>query len=120
MQRDGMERRTSLRRETGSYVPRQYNAATRARFLRKRRQIHLARVTGPPSTAQVTMALTLARLEWGALKAEHEDTLQGDREGREHRRLLVKLLADFEKSLVRPEKPEKPPGVDAVLAEMTR
>jgi len=74
--------RTSLRQETGSYVPRQYNSKSRERFLRNRRQTYLARVSGRPSTAQVAMVLTLARLDWNALKAEHENTLQGDREGR--------------------------------------
>jgi len=88
-------------------------------FLRQRRQLYLARVSGRPSTAQVAMVLTLARLEWSALVAEHENTLQGDREGREHRRLLLRLLAEFEETLTKPPVPEKPSGVDAVLAEMT-
>ena len=88
-------------------------------FLRQRRQLYLARVSGRPSTAQVAMVLTLARLEWSALVAEHANTLQGDREGREHRRLLLRLLAEFEETLTKPPVPEKPSGVDAVLAEMT-
>jgi len=37
----------------------------------------------------------------------------------EHRRLLVRLLAEFEETLPKPPVPEKPSGVDAVLAEMT-
>jgi hypothetical protein len=53
------------------------------------------------------LAISLARLEWSALKAEHEQTLQGDREGREHRRLYQRLLGDFERSL-KPEPAEAP------------
>jgi hypothetical protein len=37
------------------------------------------------------------------LKAEAEGTLQGNRESREHRRLLDRLLADHRRSLVRPQ-----------------
>jgi hypothetical protein len=41
----------------------------------------------------------MIRIEWSALKAEAEGTLQADRESREHRRLLDRLLADHQRSL---------------------
>ena len=44
----------------------------------------------------------MVRLEWSAYKAEAEGTLRGDREGREHRRLLDRIMADFEASLPKP------------------
>jgi hypothetical protein len=45
------------------------------------------------------MVQSLATLEWAALSAEHTNTLQSLREAREHRRLLLRVLADFERSL---------------------
>jgi hypothetical protein len=95
-------RRTSLRRETGSYTPRNFTRTTRERFLRDRRQRHLGRIPGQPSEAQIAEALTMANLEWNAVSAEHQNTLQSLREAREHRRLLLRVLGDFEKSLEKP------------------
>jgi hypothetical protein len=52
------------------------------------------------------MARSMAVLEWGSLQAEHDGSLQSLREAREHRRLLLRVLADFERSLAVPaEKP---------------
>src|SRR5690242_20572718 len=96
-------RKTSFRRETGGYVPRQFNPVTRERFLRDRRQKHLSRTIGAPTEAQIAMVQSLATLEWAALAAEREGTLMALRDAREHRRLHLRVLADFEQSLVEPE-----------------
>jgi hypothetical protein len=80
-------------------------ASTCGRFLKAERERHLARVHGEPTNAQVEMARSMAVLEYGAFQAESENTLRSLREAREHRRLLLRVLADFEKSLV-----VKPPG----------
>ena len=121
MPQDGtVRRRTSLSWETGTYVPRQFSTTARYRFLRDRRRHHLSRVPGAPSPSQTALALSLARLEWGALKAESMDTLQGDREGREFRRLFQRLLGEFEETLPKPVSEPPPKPVAAVLADMRR
>jgi len=112
--------RVTLRQETGTYVPRQYSTTARYRFLRDRRRHHLSRVPAAPSPSQTALALSLARLEWGALKAESMDTLQGDREGREFRRLFQRLLGEFEETLPKPVSEPPPKPVAAVLADMRR
>ena len=84
------------------YSPRQFNALARRRFLKARRLHHLARVQGEPTEAQITMARSMATFEWGALAGEHEGTLASLRESREHRRLLLRVLEDFENSLQEP------------------
>jgi hypothetical protein len=96
---DAEHRKTSFRRETGGYVPRQFNPVTRERFLRDRRQKHLSRCSGKPTDAQIAMVQSLAILEWGALSAERQDTLISMREAREFRRLHLRVVADFERSL---------------------
>jgi multidrug efflux pump subunit AcrA (membrane-fusion protein) len=93
-------RKTSFRRETGAYLPRSFSLVSRERFHRDRRQRHLRRVSGSPTEAQISMAQTLASMEWAALSAERQNTLQSLREAREHRRLLLRVLGDFERSLV--------------------
>jgi hypothetical protein len=45
------------------------------------------------------MARSMAVLEWGSLLNENEGSVQSLRECREHRRLLLRVLADFERSL---------------------
>jgi len=84
------------------YSPRQFNALARRRFLKARRLYHLARVQGEPTEAQIAMARSMAMFEWGALAGEHESTLASLREAREHRRLLLRVLEDFENSLQSP------------------
>jgi hypothetical protein len=86
-------------RETGRYLPRRFNPVTRERFLRDRRRRILRRIAGRPSDEQSALAQTVARLEWAALAAEAEGGLHALREAREHRRLLQKLLVDFERTL---------------------
>jgi len=60
----------------------------------------LARVQGEPTEPQIAMARSLAMFEWGALAGEHEGTLASLRESREHRRLLLRVLEDFEQLLM--------------------
>jgi hypothetical protein len=52
------------------------------------------------------MATSLASLEWAAPCAERENTLRSLREAREHRRLLLRVLADFERTLDKPAEKE--------------
>src|SRR6516165_707078 len=80
------------------YVPRRFNAESRYRFLKTRREDHLARVPGEATTAQQQMARSMAVLEWGALQCEHDGSVVSLREAREHRRLLLRVLGDFERS----------------------
>jgi len=82
------------------YSPRQFNPLARRRFLKARRLYHLARVQSEPTEAQTAMARSMAMLDWGALAGEHEGTLASLRESREHRRLLLRVLDDFEQSLM--------------------
>ena len=96
------ERHTSYRQETGQYVPRQFNDKSRERFLRERRQTYLKRIDGTPSDAQLAMIQSMARLEWFALAAEQGEDLVSMRESREHRRLLLRTVADFEATLQPP------------------
>jgi hypothetical protein len=108
-------RNSTTRSELGRYVPRRFNPLTRERFLRDRRRRYLARVpANAPTDAQASLIQTLATLEWAALSAEHEGGLQALREAREHRRLLQRLLGDFERSLV--VKPPPPPSLAEVIA----
>jgi hypothetical protein len=102
-------RHSTNARETGRYLPRRFNRVTRERFLRARRRAYLARISGAPSDAQSAMIQSLGTLEWSALAAEAEAGLVGFREGREHRRLFQRLLADFERS-VASARAEKPPA----------
>jgi hypothetical protein len=102
---------------TDRYLPRRYNALTQGRFLRARRKGYLARVSGPPTVNQIEMARSMAVLEWGSLVAENEGSLQSLREAREHRRLLLRVLADFERSATAAQ---APPPVDPVRAVRER
>ena len=118
MTQNGIERqKTSYRLETGRYVPRRYNSATRMRFLRDRRQGYLDRISGPPSDHQRTMIQALAQLEWSALQFEDENTLVALRESREHRRLMLKVLADFEATLQPPVRrvERRPPRLSDIV-----
>jgi hypothetical protein len=99
---------SSYRKETGQYVPRKFNRVSRERFLRERRQSYLARIAGPPTDTQRAQVASLAQLEWSALQCEAENSLQSMRESREHRRLMLKVLADFERSLEAPKRGRGP------------
>jgi hypothetical protein len=62
------------------------------------------------------MAASLAVLEWAALQSEHEGTLQSLREAREHRRLLLRVLSDFERSLAAVAAP-RPLSIEELAAK---
>jgi hypothetical protein len=96
------------RREPQPYIPRQFNALTRGRFLKACRLHHLARVDGQPTEMQVELAHSAAVLQWAAMQAERDGSLQALREAREHRRLLLRVLADFERSIAQPTPASRP------------
>jgi hypothetical protein len=115
-----VRRRTSYLRETGQYKPRRFHPGTRDRFLRSRRRAYLSRISGQPTSAQAAIVASVAQLEWNALAAEHENTLQSLREAREHRRLLLRVLADFEASIPpapAPRNEKRPPSLRDIVAE---
>src|SRR5215472_795537 len=87
------------RREMGRLMPRRFSKTAWWRFSRDRRRRYLDKLPAPPSNEQATRIDSLVRLEWNALKAEAEDSIAANREGREHRRLLDRMLADFERSI---------------------
>lgn len=92
-------RTPSRRNPLGRYTPQSLSKPSQYRFVRDRRAGYLARIGGPPSDAQSATIELLISLEWAALVAENEGGLIGFREAREHRRLLLRILADFERSL---------------------
>ena len=98
------------RREVGQYLPRRFTDLTRDRFLRDRCLRYTREISGLPNYEQAVRIDSMARLEFAALRAESAGTMQGDREAREHRRLLDRLLADHRRSVAasQPEKPKKP------------
>ena len=104
-----ISRRSSRRQEMGGrLIPRSFSKQAWHRFDQDRRRRYLERLGGLPSDAQAARIDTLVRLEWSALRAEAAGTLQGDREAREHRRLLDRLLGDLERSLAKPMVEPKP------------
>jgi hypothetical protein len=80
-------------------LTRQFNALTRRRFVKARREHELARIQGQPTEGQRDMAESIASLEWSARLAEHDGSLTALREAREFRRLLLRIRGDFERSL---------------------
>lgn len=114
--RQDAQRRGSMTAELGRYVPRQFNPITRERFLRDRRRRYLSQVpSGAPTDAQATMIQSLASLEWSALLSEADGSVQALAAAREHRRLLMRLLSDFEKSVAAPP---RAPTTAEILAEI--
>jgi hypothetical protein len=108
-----MTRADTQRREVyraPNYIPRQFNENSRTRFLHSRREQHLARIPGEASDAQIAMVQSLASLEWSALSAERQDTLASMVAAREFRRLHLRVVADFERSL----RPQPSPTADAL------
>jgi hypothetical protein len=100
-------------------------------------------ITGEPTPMQEQLIEQIAALEWAARRAEASDTLVGERDGREHRRLLMRFVADFERTLVSamvvtlpsepaakplpespakplPEPPAKPPTLADIVADRRR
>jgi hypothetical protein len=113
-QAGAIERISTQRRETGRLMPRRFSKPAWYRFSRDRRRRYLARLPGQPSERDAARIDAMVRLEWQALKAEAEGTLQADREAREHRRLLDRLVSDFERSLA--SSPAAKPTAREILA----
>jgi hypothetical protein len=107
---------TQVRELAGRWTPRVFSKTAWYRFSRDRRRRYVSRIPDTPTDAQAALIQSLIRLEWSALKAEAADTLLGDREGREHRRLYQKFLVDFEKSLAKPAVAERAPTLGEHLA----
>ena len=102
LQRRKAENSPKLPKDNPGYAPRQFNLLTQRRYLKARRLYYLGRIQGEPTEAQIVMTRSLAAFEWAALAAERENTLRSLREGREHRRLMLKILTDFEATLQPP------------------
>jgi hypothetical protein len=114
------------RAEMGRPRPRRFSQTAWWRFARNRRRQYLAQLAGPPTAEQASIVDSLCALEWSALRNESEalalrgrEAREAAREAREHRRLLAKLVGDFERSLV--PKPVKPaltrPGPPQITLE---
>jgi hypothetical protein len=108
-------RPSTQRRALGVYTPRQFTPRCRERFLRDRRQRYLSRIDGKPTDQQSALIMSMARLEWSALEAEAEGGMTAFREGRELRRLFLRALADFERS-VQPAAARPTDPLDAIRA----
>jgi hypothetical protein len=62
----------------------------------------------------------MAQLEYAALQCEAEGSIVSLREAREHRRLLLRVLDEFEQSLRPGRRGRRAPGIDTIMAEATR
>ncbi|MGH7054940.1 MAG: hypothetical protein ACREE4_22490 [Stellaceae bacterium] len=62
----------------------------------------MALLPGVPSAREAGRVDAMVTFEWQALKAEALGTIRSDREAREFRRLLDRLLRDFELSVGAP------------------
>jgi hypothetical protein len=96
------------------YRPRAFSQASRWRFVRDRRGLYLGQIRGELREAQKALIDTLVELEWGALRAESEGGITAYREGRELRRLFLRAVGDFQKSLV--VAPPPAPSLAEVIA----
>jgi hypothetical protein len=110
---------TTRRNPLGTYTPTSFSQPSRWRFGRHRRAAYLARIVGKPSAWQAATIASLVALEWNCLvcEAKHTD-LQAAREGREHRRLYQRLLADFERSIATAAKPAEVDPQEALRRHM--
>lgn len=109
-------RAASPRDPLARYRPRSFSQPSRWRFVRNRRALYLGRIVGAPSEAQKALIDTAVELEWGALIAEAEGGITAFREGRELRRLFLRVVGDFERSLVVP--PVKAPSLAEITAQI--
>ena len=85
--------------------PRHFSKPAWYRFSRDRRARYVSRISGEFTDVQAALVENMIWLEWAALQVEVEGGLVGLREGREHRRLFQRLLADFEATLRPPPAP---------------
>ena len=87
--------------------PRHFSKPAWYRFSRDRRARYVSRISGELTDVQAALVENMIWLEWAALQVEVEGGLVGLREGREHRRLFQRLLADFEATLRPPPPPRR-------------
>jgi hypothetical protein len=85
-----------------SYRVRSWNRRTQTRFISRRRAYWLARCPAEPTPRQVTLAESIAQLEWAGEVARYENTLTSLRDLREHLRLRDRLVGDLSKSIAAP------------------
>lgn len=90
------------RAELGRPTPRRFTHTSWLRFARDRRRRYLGSIPGTATDRQIAQIEAMVRLEWQAHKAEADGSLQADREAREFRRLLDRLLADFSRTVPAP------------------
>ena len=82
------------------YRPRAFTQNSRWRFCHNRRTIYLARLgDAAPTDHQAALIESLVELEWSTLAAEAQGGITAFREGRELRRLFLRALADFERTI---------------------
>lgn len=110
---------STRRAEVGHYLPRRFSSRSRHRFDVARRRAYLSRLPAAPSAWQASTIDALIAIEWAALEAESRlgDTAAA-REAREHRRLLMRLMSDFERSLTASAPPSRRLSLaERILAE---
>lgn len=113
--------RTASRRDPlARYRPRSFGQPSRWRFVRDRRALYLDRLAGSPSEAQKALIESLVELEWSALRAEAEGGMVAFREGRELRRLFLRALADFERSIPPPAAESPGAALDTFINSLPR
>jgi hypothetical protein len=95
-----------VHRRSSLFKPQSDSEQSRRRHERNRRALYRARISGEPTSSQLQTIDTLVALEWAAYLCEREGGLHNLREAREHRRLLLRVLADFERTLVKPAAPQ--------------
>jgi len=98
-------------------TPRSFSIHAARRFGVDRRGRYLARLAGPPTDQQAALIQSMISTEWTAVRNESVGNVNTDRLALDARRLLAKLLAEFERTLRAPPPAERPPSLAEVLAE---
>jgi hypothetical protein len=106
------------------YRPLRFNAEGRRRFLRKALAFHLAKVPGDPSALQIRLARTASNLAYALFQAERieaDDPLRGADHAARHAQRLLKILAEYDRTLRPPPPPPKrPPTIAEIIARAQR
>jgi hypothetical protein len=108
-------RRGSLS-QLGRSEPRSLSVYAWQRFRNDRRDRYTSRIEGMPTDNQAAMIQTMIQLEWAAYRAEAEGSVRFLHEAREHRRLWMRMMADFERSLVKPPAPASRQSINDYFA----
>jgi hypothetical protein len=116
-------RRNSRRSAIGRMVPRSFSEPCRWRFDRDRRAGYVRRCGGALTDAQALIVDQMIRAEWLALRTERDaaeaaeprDRAELLRLAAEHRRQLLLLNRDLEKTIRLPE-PARPPSLAGLFA----